>query len=497
MVVRYGNLIAITLLALHFFIVPAFLVIYFICDPNLHGPGVPKMAWWAHRRLSPKYERWATERLSLPTGNANTEDISGTEWPLFGSVFYLWSTESLQQGWENGDRWSATAPAVYAKGAIEAAAALVTAPTQAAWVEKHWGKEYLHNENVFYRMLLISAMTSHERLLKSGRYLPALRDQVESLSGELDRSPSGLLNDYPDECYPTDVLAAVAAIHRADAVLGTDHSRFIERERRAFDGPCLDPSTGLPPYDALASSGRPLGTARGCGNSYMTLNAPGLWPETAAQWYTRYEKHFWQYRWMTFGFREFPKGTPGKEWYADVDSGPVIAGHGIAASAFGAGGARLNGRFDHAWPLCAEMVAASWPLAGGALAAPHVLSNATDAPYLGEAGILYFLTRQPTSNVAVRRGGHLPLFVPMLLVIYLALGAVVLLLAYRRLHQWRRQPPNPAPLARVQLALWVVLLAAGLGFILAGHWIPGMVSLLVSQLLPRGRGKPVADTQAR
>ena len=68
MAVRYGNLIAITLLTLHFFIIPTFLIIYFLSDPNLRGPGIPKIAWWAHRRLTPKYQRWAAERLSRPTG---------------------------------------------------------------------------------------------------------------------------------------------------------------------------------------------------------------------------------------------------------------------------------------------------------------------------------------------------------------------------------------------------------------------------------------------
>ncbi len=496
-VVRYGNLVAIALLALYFFIIPAFLVVYFLADPNLRGSGVPKMAWWAHRSLTPKYQHWAAERLSRGTVNANTEDISGTEWPLFGSVFYLWATESLQEAWEQGDRRVATAPAVYARDAIEAAAALVTDPGHAAWVEKHWGKEYLHKEDAFYRMLLISAMTSHAKLLGSDRYLPALRDQVESLSDELDRSPSGLLNDYPDQCYPTDVLATIAAIRRADTVLGTDHSRFVARARRAFEGACLDPATGLPPYDAIAESGRPLSCARGCGNSYMALNAPQLWPETAVQWYALYEKHFWQYRLTAYGFREFPKGAPGNEWYMDVDSGPVIAGHGTAASAFGVGAARLNGRFDHAWPLSAEMITTCCPLADGALAGPRVLSNAINAPYLGEAAILYFLTRQPAPEAVLRQGGQLPPFVPILLAGYLLLGALFLFAAFLRHRQWRKQPPNRPPLAGVQLALWMGLLIAGAWLTIGGHWIPGLAMLLAAQLLPRGGGKLEARDQAK
>lgn len=485
LIIRHGNIVALMLLALHFFIVPSILIIYFTSDSGLRGPGTPRMAWWAHRRLTPKYGRWAMKRLARPTANENIEDISGTEWPLFGSVFYLWATESLQEAWEQGDRRTAAAPSVYAREAIEAAAALVTDPAHAAWVEKHWGKEYLHKEDAFYRMLLISAMTSHAKLLKSDKYLPALSDQVESLSREIDESPHGLLNDYPDQCYPTDVLAAIAAIQRADAVLGTDHSAFIERARRGFDGKCLDPDTGLPPYDALTDNGEPLGCARGCGCSYMTLNAPYLWPETAARWYELYEKHFWQYRWTAYGFREFPKAVAGKNWYMDVDSGPVVAGHGTAASAFAVGGARINGRFDHAWPLSAEMIATCWPLAGGTLAGPRILSNATDAPYLGEAAIIYFLTRQPAPGVQIQSGGHVPPYVYILLSIYIAFGVLLVFLAVRQLRRLRKQPSAQSPLANVQLALWAVLLTTGLTLTLAGHWIPGMALLLGGLLLPR------------
>ncbi len=52
----------------------------------------------------------------------------------------------------------------------------------------------------------------------------------------------------------------------------------------------------------------------------------------------------------------------------DVDAGPVLAGHGFAACAFGIGAARANGRFNHAWPLSAEMLVTCWPLLDGTLA---------------------------------------------------------------------------------------------------------------------------------
>ena len=87
----------------------------------------------------------------------------------------------------------------------------------------------------------------------------------------------------------------------------------------------------------------------------MLIWASELWPETAQSWYAQYQKHFWQEGWLLTGFREFPKRYPTPDWRVfDVDAGPVLAGYGTAASAFGIGAARANGDFEHAYPLSAQ-----------------------------------------------------------------------------------------------------------------------------------------------
>ncbi|HUR47747.1 MAG TPA: hypothetical protein VMZ27_17820, partial [Candidatus Saccharimonadales bacterium] len=180
--------------ALFFFLLPCATVLRDLSDPNIQRAEIPKSSWRLHKTLSGKYEKWATDRInSSRATELSTGNISGTEWPLFGSVFYLWATESLQDAWEKHPA-NTTAPKVYAKGAIEAATRLVIDPGQASWVKVHWGTNYLKRENVFYRMLVISALTSHSRLTADKQFLPLLRDQVDSLSAELDASPHGLLD---------------------------------------------------------------------------------------------------------------------------------------------------------------------------------------------------------------------------------------------------------------------------------------------------------------
>jgi len=494
-VCAYGNAAIISALALYFFVAPAVILLFDFADPALRGPGIPQCAWRWHRALTPKYARWARERMSSGRAKSlGTEDISGTEWPLFGSVFYLQATEALQKDWEAHP--AGVAPKVYAREAIDAAADLVADPGQAGWVRKHYGAKYLHEEDCFYRMLLISAATSHAKLTGSSRHLALLRDQVETLSAEIDRSRAGLLEDYPGQCYPGDVVCAIAAIKGADAVLGTDHSAFCARALRAFSGDRLDPATGLPPYLAYFYDGHPLGPPRGCSNSYMTTFGPEVWPDVATGWYALYEKYFWQHRLWAVGFREWPRGDEHGDWYFDVDSGPVIAGHGTAACAFGIGAARTNGRFDHAWPLSAEALVMSWPLPGGTLAGARILSNAADAPYLGEAGMLFNFTRQPLPGFAEVRGGRLGGYVYAILCAYLAVAALLIFGAWRSVRQWRRNAERAVPLEKYRFIAWTALMLGAASFFLLGLWQAALVSLLLAQFMTVTQKQRAAKTAA-
>jgi len=389
-------------------------------------------------------------------------------------------------------------------------------------VKRHWGADYLSREDVAYRSFLVGALTAGVRLLGPDGVEPRLRallrEQVEGLAAELDRSPHGLLDDYPGECYPADVLAAVAMIRHADSVLGTDHSAFVARARRGFEGARTDEARGLPPYAADARTGRPLGPARGCSNAYLTLKAPGLWPETARAWYEAHERGFWQERLGAAGFREFAlhRGASagrergkfhgdhrGHDWYMDVDAGPVVAGFGFAASAFGTGAARVNGRLDHGYTLASQLLAISWPLPDGTLLGPRLLSSAVDAPYLGEAAILYILTRTPQPGVAIRPAGKRPALVAILLGLYVGIGVLLLGAAWRRWRAWRRRPATSTlALSEVrwpwlQAGLWLAFVTAG-GIAIALR-LPGvgLLLLLVAQVVPRAPRAPGARRARR
>ena len=490
---RYGNMVVIIAVALYFFIISFFNIVSLINDKNLKSESMPRFALNIHRSITPKFEKWAKKRVDVKKAEKlSINNISGTEWPIFGSAFYLWATESLQDAWEKDTTILAEAPKNYAKGAIEAAAALIADPAHASWVKKHWGNDYLHKENAFYRMLLIGGLTSYHKLLGGDKYLPIIRDQVETLSKELDESPYGLLNDYPEQCYPGDVLASIAMIKRADKILGTDHSDFVKRAIRGFQGKCTDSIIGLPPYAASIEHEPIMGISRGCANSYMLIFAPELWETTAQEWYRIYEKHFWQKRWTAVSFREFPKDTLYLDWYFDVDAGPVLAGHGVSAGAFGIGAARANGRFDHAFPLSTEVITASWPLPNGTLLGPRLLSDMTDAPYLGEAALLFVFTRTPPENYEVISEGTIPLFVYIYLSLYLFVGILLITLSVILIRRWHKKTTGLSyKYEKIQMILWMILICIGFSFLAINKFVIGIIMLILAQIIPRGRVKSI------
>lgn len=492
LICHYGNTAIFVLLAVYFFFSPFVFSVLYLNDPGLKTDRMPKIPFYLHRRLSPRYEKWARKRVKMNLAEKlSTEQIAATEWPVFGSVFYLWTTEALQEAFDKDATLSSSAPKNYARGAIDAAAALVADPNHASWVREHWGETYLEKENLFYRMLLISGLTSYQKLSGDAKYETLLRNQVELLANELDASAYGLLDDYPGQCYLVDILPAIAAIRRADSLLETDHTAFAQRAIRGFEGTRLDIETGLPAYIANSKTGRALDNARGVGISFMLIWAPELWPETAEDWYAKYQEHFWQQgKWLA-GFREYPKNIDvGWLYIKDVDAGPVVGGYGAAACAFGIGAARSMGRFDHAYPLSALAVVCSWPLPNGTMLSPRILSNLSDAPYLGEASLLFALTRMPVGDVEISKAAELPAFVYIATCIYLV-GAAFLLMAAFVSHRSRDKQIRKKvfPLEKAQLAIWLGLVVAGIAMAVGYRLEIGVLLILLAQLFPKGLKK--------
>ena len=484
----YANSAIMVALSLYFFLIPAALLVVDLNDPGLSSGQTPRFAFRWHRSLSARYGTWARDRVAAgPASGLSDLGVAGTEWPVFGSVFYLWATEALQQAVEEDPSLSPRQPKDYAREAIRAAAALVADPNQATWVKEYWGDEYLEKDNLFYRMLLISGMLSYERLIGDGQYLEPLRHHVETLAKELDASPHGLLDDYPGYCYPIDISAAIAVIRRADSVLGTDHEAFAQRALRGFQGTRLHSDTELPGYMASKRTGRATDVARGIGLSFMLIWAADLWPETAQEWYQKYEHHFWQEDFFFAGFREYSHDIE-VPWLQmnDPDAGPVIRGYGTGACAFGIAAARALGRYDHLSSLASQALVASWPLPNGTLLVPRFLSNLSDAPYLGEACTLFAFAHRSQNVFPTTPAAGFPISVFLGVALYGLIGIILLRAPIVNAMRWRKDFHRRHVRAqRLQVYLWVEVLVIAVIAYLWIHVLLGFILLLMAQFLPR------------
>ena len=419
------------LFAVLFFFYPAAATLRLALDASFRRTGDSPRITAAFTAVAARYESWAHRFLqSRFAATLDPDNVAATEWPMFGSVFFLVTADDLHR---HGRLDASRGPL---RRAVDRAAAVIVAPDTAAWVRQKWGPDYLERENLFYRMLLILGLSSYENITGDERHHEWMSRQRSQLAAELSAAPLHLLDDYPGECYPNDILWAVAAIQRAARLDATHHDSLARGLMSAFDGPLRAPED-LPSFQVDARTGRLLQPARGCGNSGILIFAPELDSVIASKWYQAYETRFWKTSAWLSGFTEMPLGCSGH--FQDVDSGPVWFGLGSVASAFGIGAARAAGRLDHAVPLALEAFACSWPTPFGSLLPGLMGKLAADAPCLGDVALLFSLTR-PVGPDAVPFTGPLPRVVWLLPVAWTVLGLGIVaaeILGLRR--EWRRQ----------------------------------------------------------
>lgn len=175
----------------------------------------------------------------------------------------------------------------------------------------------------------------------------ARRHLCDVLRAQLDDAPGGgALLSYPGQCYPFDTLPAVVALALDDRLTGTPRAReTIARHLAWLRGPGAEPGTGLPVSRLALDRVQVLDGPRGCDLSLRIALLGLLDAALARSLYAAYVRGYASERVVLAGFREYAPGRPVTE---DLDSGPVVAGIGMAASAFGLATTRVVGdRWRH------------------------------------------------------------------------------------------------------------------------------------------------------
>ncbi|MBL8917972.1 MAG: hypothetical protein JNJ54_03855 [Myxococcaceae bacterium] len=140
--------------------------------------------------------------------------------------------------------------------------------------------------------------------------------------------------------WPADQSALIAALHRADVAHGTQtHTGPLEAFTTYLDEKGLHPS-GLPKSE-VTGKGPGAKYPRGCAQAFISRYLAEVDPvRTAAWWKTYRAQYLVRLPFGVIGFREWP---PGIDRSGDVDSGPIVLGIGVAASALGISAARAQG----------------------------------------------------------------------------------------------------------------------------------------------------------
>ncbi|MFH0878877.1 MAG: hypothetical protein V2A34_04120 [Lentisphaerota bacterium] len=243
-------------------------------------------------------------------------------------------------------------------------------------------------------------MASRRFLEEKAAFQQPLRERIDSMIRQMEKSPMLCGESYPDECWTFCNAVAVAAIRMSDLLDQTDHKDFAERWLAVLKNRLLESKTGIL-YSCFLLDGT---TADGPEGSTIWLVAHCLQildPAFALDQYERAKKEL-AARVLGFGYaREWPlswKGLP------DVDSGPILP-FGISAGSSGMavlGAAAFNDR-EYLKQLLASLRFGGFPVArGGKLR--FAASN-----QVGDAVLLYALVQGPLWKEVLRRmeGGAL------------------------------------------------------------------------------------------
>ena len=141
-------------------------------------------------------------------------------------------------------------------------------------------------------------------------------------------SPTGLIETYPDEAFPTDVAAVAAAIAVHGRVTGIDHAPVLAHWVREVRSVQIDRASGFV-HQRMSVDGTPRDVPRGSGTGLAAYYAGFVDRSLAAELTSALLAH--ERTLLGFGaIAEFGA----RVGHGDIDSGPVILGVSVAATGF-------------------------------------------------------------------------------------------------------------------------------------------------------------------
>lgn len=189
-----------------------------------------------------------------------------------------------------------------------------------------------------------------------------VRTRSRALLDAVAADPTGFAPSYPGSRWPADTIAALAAVARADALVGVPGARaeldgWLGRTRGVREA-----NDGLYPH-RVSENGATLEGPRGTSASLVALFLADIDPGHVGQHWDAFHAAFVTREVGLVGVREYPHGRAGE---GDVDSGPLVAGVSLSASAVGLAAARRAGavRLADSLDREAELFGVPWSWQG-------------------------------------------------------------------------------------------------------------------------------------
>lgn len=209
----------------------------------------------------------------------------------------------------------------------------------AAWGEE--GINSLSSENGHAYLGYVNLALSMLRLHEKENNFAELNDQLtETLIRRLQSSNQSIVETYPNEAYPADLAAVIAAIGLHGQAIGLNDQDFLAELTFQFEKNFVDPQTGLVFQAVDSASGNPIDQPRASGTALSAYFMSFVNAELSEKLFLSVTTHQKVQVSGFTGIREYPEGQAGT---GDIDSGTLVSGVSPSATAFTIGGARLFG----------------------------------------------------------------------------------------------------------------------------------------------------------
>jgi hypothetical protein len=213
--------------------------------------------------------------------------------------------------------------------------------------------------------LAYSALALGMARLLDPKFPPDLARQHDALIAAFERrllaSPTGLIETYPGEAYPTDVAAVAAAIAVHGRATGVSHEQVLRQWAEHVRTVQIDPASGLVIQRMDARTGAPHDAPRASGTGLAAYFA-GFADRGVAALLTDGLLRQVSTRVGFSAIREYADGYSGK---GDIDSGPVLLGVSVSATGFALAPARAFGHEDAFVQLYRTTDLFGFPIADG------------------------------------------------------------------------------------------------------------------------------------